>query len=163
MTTTNGLGGLGLGQKKPAATDADQALANKLGVDQNEPATQEQLDEAAKLAADLSEANASRSDIEGILNADGLIEPEDGRVAYTSHPITNYKIGDFQFDKGQLFLTPEDAEKFDELLNSLPPVERVNIRKVDVAAGERFAKAFLESRSVRGVDTSTNTPDATTE
>lgn len=77
-------------------------------------------------------------------------------VIYTSHPVMNFEVGGYQFSRGQLKLTAEEAEGFDAFLATMPPIERASVRKIDVAAGNRIAEGFLQSRSVRGVDSSGN-------
>lgn len=60
----------------------------------------------------------------------------DDKVHYTCHPIQTMLIGDYVFEKSTLVLTPEQAADFDELLDKLPPFERIKIAKISVQAAE---------------------------
>lgn len=87
--------------------------------------------------------------------ADAAAEPVaevDESVIWTSR-IPRFKFGRFQFDKGVLKLPAADSAELDKLLESANPRTKATISKVDASAAERVAKRYLESRTVRGVDT----------
>jgi hypothetical protein len=71
--------------------------------------------------------------------ADALV----GKTSYTCHPMTNYSLGRFTFEKGTLALDEDDAAEFDKLHASQPPHLRHNVRKVDVAAAEARLQEIL--------------------
>jgi hypothetical protein len=79
--------------------------------------------------------------------ADALV----GKTSYTCHPMTNYSLGRFTFEKGTLALDEDDAAEFDKLHASQPPHLRHNVRKVDVAAAEARLKEIL-AESGQGAD-----------
>ena len=89
--------------------------------------------------------------------ANETVVETDNRVRFTSHPIENFRVGRFRFTRGQLALSPEDAAEFEELLESLPTVERMRVRKIDLAAAERISQEFLASqaRTTKQIDSST--------
>lgn len=67
-------------------------------------------------------------------------------ASYTSHPAENYRVGPYRFTKGLLVLTgEEEIERFDALLQSLPPADKRRVRKLDVAAAEEFVRKRLEN------------------
>lgn len=73
-------------------------------------------------------------------------------VTWTSR-IPRFKFGRFQFNKGVLTLSAADSAELEKLLESANPRTKATISKVDASAAERVAKRYLESRTVRGVDT----------
>lgn len=77
-------------------------------------------------------------------------------VIYTSHPIQKFRLGEWKFQDATLKLTPEEAERFDEVLASQPERERALIRKIDSAKGELIAAEYLKTKQVRGIDTTLN-------
>lgn len=89
--------------------------------------------------------------------ANETVVESDNRVRFTSHPIENFRVGRFRFTRGQLALSPEDAAEFEELLESLPAVERMRVRKIDLAAAERISQEFLatQARTTKQIDSST--------
>jgi len=66
-------------------------------------------------------------------------------ASYTSHPVENFRIGRFVFEKGLLNLSGDDVAAFEALHESLPPMEKNRIRKLDVAAAEAFVRDLLEN------------------
>lgn len=65
-------------------------------------------------------------------------------IMYSSHPISNYSLGRFKFDKTVLTLDNEqDISEFEKLYESLPPAEKNRIKKIDVDAAERFVQGVL--------------------
>lgn len=65
---------------------------------------------------------------------------------YTSHPISNYRLGRFKFVNGILNLTDEtDLKEFESLLadKRLPERERARIQKIDVARAEAIVRERL--------------------
>lgn len=69
-------------------------------------------------------------------------------ATFTSHPIQQLRMADWQFDKGVLKFVEgqeESLEKFEEFLASLPPIERSRVKKIDVEAAEQLV-AELKSQ-----------------
>jgi len=66
---------------------------------------------------------------------------------YTSHPIENFMVGPYKFEKGLLRLEGDEVDAFDKLHASMPPVEQRRVRKLDVAAAEEFVRQRLEAQS----------------
>ena len=61
-------------------------------------------------------------------------------VTYSCHPMQTYKYGPWEFVRGVMTLRSEaDVEAFERDLESLPPQERHQIRKVDVDAATALA------------------------
>lgn len=84
-----------------------------------------------------------------------VAEESDTKVRYACPKIPNLKIGRFQFEKGVLEISPEEAEKFDKLLSGTTPRTRQVVGKVDKQAGEAVAQAYLNrngGRMIRGGD-----------
>lgn len=62
-------------------------------------------------------------------------------ATFSSHPVQNFRIANFQFEKGVLKFEEgqeESLEKFEKLIASLPIVERKRIQKIDVEAAEKL-------------------------
>ena len=62
-------------------------------------------------------------------------------ATFTSHPVQNFRIANYQFEKGVLKFEEgqeESLEKFEKLIASLPTVERKRIQKIDVEAAEKL-------------------------
>lgn len=60
-------------------------------------------------------------------------------ATYTSHPVQNFRIATYQFEKGVLKFEEgeeESLEGFEKLLESLPLIERQRIKKIDIEAAE---------------------------
>jgi hypothetical protein len=90
-------------------------------------------------------------------------ERDDGAVQFTCPNIARLAIGHFEFQNGQLSLSPEDADKFREQLNTAPPQIQSQVFEVDRDAGEAAARRYLEKnggRMVRGGETTASTPPA---
>ena len=90
-------------------------------------------------------------------------EDDSDFVQYTSHPVSAFRIGRFQFRNGVLRLPPEEAKELDKLLEGATLRTQQVVRKVDVAAGEKVARDFLQLNGgtrKRDVDTSDNAPPA---
>jgi hypothetical protein len=88
---------------------------------------------------------------------------DDKSVSYAAPGVPNFRIGPYQFERGVLNLTPEDAEKFDNLIGQCSPQIQHAVYKVDAEAGERVArrlKALNEGRMVQGGETSGHAPQA---
>lgn len=67
---------------------------------------------------------------------------DDGVTRYSSHPITKYKVGRFQFVNGLLELRkPEDVKDFERVLEQLPRSERIRLKKLDLSAAEAQVRA----------------------
>lgn len=94
----------------------------------------------------------------------GDAEEGDDRVTYTSQPIANFRMGEFQFDKGVLKLKPADAERFDKMLDGADERTQAQIRKIDRSAGEAVARRYLDlqSKTTQGIDNTGNTVSAPT-
>jgi hypothetical protein len=69
--------------------------------------------------------------------------PAETSATYTSHPVENFRLGRYRFNKGLLTLTGDEVEAFDKLLESLPPADKRRVRKLDVAAAEEFVRQRL--------------------
>ena len=62
-------------------------------------------------------------------------------ATFSSHPVQNFRIADYQFEKGVLKFEEgqeESLEKFEKLIASLPVAERKRIQKIDVEAAEKL-------------------------
>ena len=77
----------------------------------------------------------------------------DPMIHYTSSPIDNFRLNsDYVFDKGHLYLKPEDEARFVELLQKQPLTIQNRIRKLDTAwVDEQLRKRPPGRRT--GVDT----------
>ena len=123
--------------------------------DENEPLVDENQLESIKEGSAAGSGPKEGSELARLLATQG-VEETDGRVTYVSH-IARLKIGQFQFDQGKLIVKPDEAKKFEKLLETAHPRTVQSIHKVDAKAGEAFAKKFRdqnESKLSRGVDTS---------
>lgn len=66
-------------------------------------------------------------------------------VTYTSHPIPNYSIGRFQFEKATMTLdNEEDVAEFEKLYATLPMQEKARVQKIDLEAAEGLARQLLD-------------------
>lgn len=71
----------------------------------------------------------------------GVIGTEAGEgTMFSSHPIANFQVGRFKFEKGLLRLDADDAAAFEKLMATLPPVEQSKIQKLDVEAAVAIVK-----------------------
>ena len=62
-------------------------------------------------------------------------------ATFTSHPVQNFRIANYQFEKGVLKFEEgqeESLEKFEKLIAALPIGERNRIQKIDVEAAEKL-------------------------
>ena len=62
-------------------------------------------------------------------------------ATFSSHPVQNFRIANFQFEKGVLKFEEgqeESLEKFEKLIAALPIGERNRIQKIDVEAAEKL-------------------------
>src|SRR3546814_9600828 len=62
-------------------------------------------------------------------------------MTLSSHPIMNFSLAGFQFTKGTLQFRAGDEERlaaFEKLYDSLPPMEKNRIKKIEVAAAEKL-------------------------
>src|SRR3546814_18747890 len=62
-------------------------------------------------------------------------------MTFSSQPIMNFSLAGFQFTKGTLQFRAGDEERlaaFEKLYDSLPPMEKNRIKKIDVAAAEKL-------------------------
>lgn len=62
-------------------------------------------------------------------------------ATFTSHPIQQLRMADWQFEKGVLTFKEgeeESLEAFTKFLDSLPPIERSRVKKIDVEAAEKL-------------------------
>lgn len=62
-------------------------------------------------------------------------------ATFSSHPVQNFRIANFQFEKGVLKFEEgleESLEQFEKLIASLPIAERKRIQKIDVEAAEKL-------------------------
>lgn len=64
----------------------------------------------------------------------------EGEVLWSSHPILNYRLGKFHFEKGLLRLNSDDAAEFEKARSEQPISEQNRTRKLDVAAAERLVR-----------------------
>lgn len=99
---------------------------------------------------EISEFEASRLQTDPFIDitlnpaiAAAAINPSEGAVSWTSHPIANYEVGPkFVFVNSVLTLTDaDDIAEFEEVLEDLPESERHRIKKLDVSAAERISRA----------------------
>lgn len=77
---------------------------------------------------------------------------------WTTHPIMRYTVGDYTFRDGLLVLqTPEQAEAFQKVHDSLPVYEQMRIKKIDLSAAEALVRERLAAGSgvTKGIDSST--------
>lgn len=72
--------------------------------------------------------------------------PEVKTARYSSHPIENYSVGNYVFEKGLLTLTGDEIAVFDKLLETLPPQESNRIKKLDVEAADRIVREMLANQ-----------------
>lgn len=80
---------------------------------------------------------------------------ESQEVLYSCHPVQNFTIGGFTFERGLLRLTkPADIEAFEALHENLPDGERHRIKRIAVEKAAEIAQGFVESSKSTGVATS---------
>lgn len=76
-----------------------------------------------------------------------LADDSEPAARYSSHPIANYRLGRFHFDRGLLNLDSDDAAEFERLYQQLPITEQRRVTKLDVGAAERFLKERAANRT----------------
>lgn len=69
-------------------------------------------------------------------------EPTETFEFFSCAPLDRLKIGRFNFDKGQLKLTEEDAVEFEELMKKVDPRTRQKVKKIDVRAAEAYLRSL---------------------
>jgi hypothetical protein len=120
-------------------------------------------DEARSIEEGSAASSASTQlDMEA-LEAQALVNSDEERVQFTCPNIARLAIGHFEFKNGQLSLTPDEADKFREQLNTAPLQIQSQVFEVDREAGEAAARRYLEKnggRMVRGGETTAATPAA---
>lgn len=84
--------------------------------------------------------------------------PDSAEAIYSSHPIANFQIGAFQFEKGSLKFTGKEPEgrresDFEKLLETLPAIDRMAVRKVNADKASELAKMHIASnQATKGFD-----------
>jgi len=80
---------------------------------------------------------------------------------FSSYPIRKFQLGSFQFTDGLLIFTNGvdenggEEEAFRKLWESLPPVQKMQIKELDIGLANQVAKSFLAQqagRVTRGAD-----------
>lgn len=85
---------------------------------------------------------------------ESIAEPEKAKKIYTSAPISQLRIGKFQFDKGVLTLDDSDEiAEFDALLKKLPPRERNSVRTISLELAESMVRP-MEPGMTKSFDSS---------
>lgn len=98
-------------------------------------------------------ATADQLEAESRVLAAG-IDVGNGTVTYTSHPISNFRIGRFQFENGVLNLENGDAADLDSLLANADPRTKATVNKIDTSAADRIAASYQNATKFKtGVDT----------
>jgi hypothetical protein len=93
-----------------------------------------------------------------VLNTEQEIPAVSGdEFLWSSHPIQNYRVGRFHFEKGLLRLTAEDNAEFCKLRDSLPPREKHRTKEVDVGRANALLRQQRanEPRVTSQIDSST--------
>jgi len=122
--------------------------------DENEPKGEESVNEAEAMAKQASgdpESQEKQADLEAAENA----ADAGGKHVYSSHPIAAFHVGGFQFKDGTLTIEDDkEAERFEKLVEGLPPRDKSTIRKINTEGADAIARKFNNSStSKRGVDT----------
>lgn len=133
------------------------------GADENEPLTLDAEVESLQQGAEAQSAAARDAPSDGAIAAalaTAGVEPSDGEVQFSSHPIAKFRIGRFQFDRGLLRLSGDDLTAFRALMEKASPRDQALVTEIDPRAADTVARSFLESRRTRGVDTSEDRPGA---
>jgi hypothetical protein len=63
-----------------------------------------------------------------------------GKTIFSSHPISRFKLGRFQFANSILSLEGDEVEEFEKMLDRLPAGEKSKIKKIDVKAAELLVR-----------------------
>lgn len=154
----------------------DQAFVGRGvgGQSGNDPATGDEIESAEQGSDQQSELNEASYEAqrqgavrESAFTAgitDDTAETPQGKT-WTSHPISNYALGNFQFENGTLTLTdPSEIERFETQLASphLPARDKALIQEINVDRANKIAADFLKQRGTKrtGVDHSDSTPQA---
>lgn len=87
----------------------------------------------------------------------------DGSVLYSCHPAQNLTMGEYRFTNTQMSLSAEEAEKFDALLKTMPPITQMQVKKLDASKVDALIQNVQKSRMVQGMDHSGNTIGPGTE
>lgn len=127
----------GPAETKPEAPKPTESQTDANAVIETPKTTSEIADAVADLDTTLRETVAAR---------------------WTSHPIQRYTVGDYHFEHGLLVLkTQEEADKFQELHDSLPIYEQTRIKKIDLDAAEAMVRERLSTGggATKGIDSST--------
>lgn len=122
--------------------------------------TLEHLVEYEKQKKDQEIQSAISNNLSSDSKLDDLME---SGVTYSSHPIVNYRLGDYQFERSQLTLSPEKAAEFDEFLKGMPAITQNQITKIDADRAEQLIQAHKVSKLTSGFDTTANSFGNTTE
>lgn len=150
---------------KEAVSEGGKEAYGKHGSnDENHPLTQESEVEALVDGADdlsssvISDKLRERIAGEQAAQANASLRQEsDGDTSvYSSHPISRYRVGRFQFEQGTLRLKGDDVGEFEEIMRNQPPREQARVKKIDVEAANVVARNFAKSQGssrTRGVDT----------
>lgn len=91
------------------------------------------------------EGNTKLVEVDASTITDGVL------ATFSSSPVNNYAVGDFQFENGLLHFRKgdeEELEKFEKLIDSknFPAIERARIVRIDVAAAERLLADLMKSQ-----------------
>lgn len=127
---------------------ADQTFTGLAGLTKAPGTTEGDIRPQAGLVGDKPFAEQERDISDAVLDAKHL---------YSSHPIMNFRVGRFQFEKGLLTLTDsEDAETLEKLLKTMPMTESIKVKKLDP---EGAARLVLQNRArpaaTKGFDSAT--------
>lgn len=124
---------------QPKVDNADQTAENR----PNAPEGQTQTESGAMTStADAAEVLAATHAID----AAGVSEADEGEVIYTSHPITSFKLGRFQFENAVLRLTNEkDKSDFKKILEALQPRDRNMVRTISL---DRVSEIIAQRQDV---------------
>lgn len=108
--------------------------ASDVGIDPNDDSD---LTDRQKAAAAVTQDTAVQRAVSA-----GVSGPADNIVkVYSSHPIQNFAIGRFRFEKSVLTLTKqEDADEFEKLLADIPAPDRLMVKELDLQAAETLVK-----------------------
>jgi hypothetical protein len=154
-------------------TDAAFVNRNTTGGTGNDPAAADLL-ESAERGADYQTELNEQSNVaaaQGAVLESAHVSGVDsgdapaGSKTWTSHPIGNYALGNFQFENGTLTLDDsEEIAKFESMLNdkNLPARDKALIQEVNVGRANQIAADFLaqRGRKTSGIDHSDNAPQA---
>jgi len=145
------LGLSGLGKNKPDANveekvdNTDQTTtAAAAGVNQIVPGETANPRTDEDLANELDdEARANFAVNRGVVGAG------ESETVYSSHPVSRYKLGRFQFENSVLRLSDQDdIDEFEKLLDhpKLPVADRRIVKKIDVSKVDDIVKARMATK-----------------